>query len=680
MPMPANTTTSPPRHKHHRYHVVCHGSIMLFGEHAILYGAEAICCAIDQSLSLTLHPHDNDVILIRSRLGNIQTTLSDWPKALPESFNYLRGVFTEMAADLPTGFTLDIDSDQLSHQHGFSSSACITAGALSLLYTFAFGVTLTKVDLLKKSLSIIHRVTGNKGSGYDLAACIYGGVIKYNPQTLHVTPLKTIQPLTLIYCGYKTKTPVVIDKIEQRIQTNPTRYQAIFDQIGVIVAQAEIAIGQQDNARLGQLMQENHALLVQLGVNDAVIDQIYTTLIQKLKLQGAKISGAGLGDCLLALGQVDPNAFIDQAKDGISVIKTQVYDEGLKILKTPLALTKEAVVKDVLANVRYRPKKEGRAFAPVNFALAKYWGKRNDTLHLPITDSLSLSIDHVGTHTTLCEIDHPNDIIIVNGQTKALHDVFCVKLIAYLNLFRPTGVHYKVDTHSDLAIASGLASSASGFAALIKALNALYQWQLSPQQLSILARLGSGSACRSVYFGFVLWQRGQRADGMDSHAIALSATWPEITIGLLVTTDKTKAISSREGMAHTVNTSPLYSQWPNRVAKDIKTLKRAIEQHAFDDFGQCLEANATFMHQSALAATPPVDYDNVHTKNYKTKIQALRKKTGLSVYFTQDAGPHLKLIYLKQDESTVRQHFPLLESLTDACEVDLTTDTIINAH
>ena len=332
------------------------------------------------------------------------------------------------------------------------------------------------------------------------------------------------------------------------------------------------------------------------------------------------------------------------------------------MLKTKQLLqSKKTTVQKLLAGKLFCANTVGYAFAPINFALIKYWGKRDDHLHLPITDSLSLTIDQLGTHTQIREINNHHDIIMINDQPEIVDNAFSTKIINYLNLFRPKGVCYEVNTKSDVAIASGLASSASGFAALIKALDNLYGWNLNSQALSILARLGSGSACRSLYSGFVLWQKGKQDDGLDSYAVPLPLSWPEVSIGLLMTSNEAKKISSRAAMAHTVDSSPLYQKWPQKVKQDLLHLQKAILDKDFQRFGEIVEDNAIFMHKTAQQATPPIDYDNPKTRHYKQLIQRLRQEMKINAYFTQDAGPHLKLIYKKQDESKIQDCFPEIQ-------------------
>ena len=328
--MPTQKTLAPLSPKQQTvYHVYCPGSVMLFGEHAILHGFDAICCAIDKRLSLMLYPHNDHSIVIKSSLGDINTSLKNWPNDLPDSFNYLKGVMAHVAENLSTGFRLEINSCQLPHQYGFGSSACIIAGTLSLFQRWLTGFVMTKKQLLAESLTILHAVTNNKGSGYDLAASIYGGVIQYNANSRKVTPIASSLPINLVYCGYKTKSHYVIDQVNEKMADNRQFYAELFKKIGQIVASAQNAIKQNDQLYLGQLMYENQALLDRLGVNDTRLSEIYDVLRNQPSILGAKISGAGLGDCLVALGVVNPAWFSKLYDKGVRVIDIKVSQKGL---------------------------------------------------------------------------------------------------------------------------------------------------------------------------------------------------------------------------------------------------------------------------------------------------------------------------------------------------------------
>lgn len=302
-----------------------------------------------------------------------------------------------------------------------------------------------------------------------------------------------------------------------------------------------------------------------------------------------------------------------------------------------------------------------KAFAPTNIALCKYWGKRNQELNLPITSSLSISLGNKGATTTLKVIDGAEDSIVLNGQTVDRFSKFSKRLLEYLNIFRhDRSIFFHIDIESNIPIAAGLASSACGFAALVMALNKLFDWQLNSRELSLLARLGSGSASRSIWSGFVEWHAGMQENGMDSYGEMIPVVWSELCIGLMILSKKEKNISSRDAMQRTVDTSPLYPLWPGKVKHDLAGIKEAIHSKNFLLLGKTAESNALTMHATMFSAWPPVCYYLPETMAVMQKVWELRQG-GMAVYFTQDAGPNLKLLFLKKESDTVKKYFPELE-------------------
>ena len=306
-------------------------------------------------------------------------------------------------------------------------------------------------------------------------------------------------------------------------------------------------------------------------------------------------------------------------------------------------------------------REKGLAFAPTNIALCKYWGKRNTELNLPETASLSVALPDKGAMTTLKVIDQAHDTVILNGKEVPADAVFVKRIVEFLDLFR-SGPKWclQVDTNMNLPVAAGLASSASGFASLTCALNDLFGWQLPQQQLSVLARLGSGSAARSLWKGFVEWHAGIQQDGMDSFAEPLPFEWPQLRIGILSISHKEKQISSRDAMQRTVNSSILYSNWPRKVARDLVIIKQALQVKNFSLLGGTAESNALTMHATMLSSWPPICYFLPETIAAMHKVWQLRAE-GLEVYFTQDAGPNLKLLFLDEDAEKVKAAFPAIE-------------------
>jgi diphosphomevalonate decarboxylase len=325
-----------------------------------------------------------------------------------------------------------------------------------------------------------------------------------------------------------------------------------------------------------------------------------------------------------------------------------------------MSLTKKDVVRRILGMKPSKPRKKGSAFAPSNIALCKYWGKRDEELNLPVTSSLSLSLGNLGSKVTISPRDK-SDLVELNGKRLNRESSFARRVSAFLDLFRPDNkTFFKVVAVNTIPTAAGFASSASGFAAMTMALNQLFGWKLNGRELSVLSRLGSGSACRSVFNGFVEWRTGRRADGMDSCAAPLKARWPDLRMGLVVISDKAKSIGSRAAMKRTRETSALYRSWPAKVAEDLPRLKSAIRRRDFPMLGSTAESNALAMHATMFDSKPPVIYWLPESVIAMRKIWRLRQ-SGLNVYFTMDAGPNLKVLFLKKDTAAVKRTFPRIQ-------------------
>jgi diphosphomevalonate decarboxylase len=276
---------------------------------------------------------------------------------------------------------------------------------------------------------------------------------------------------------------------------------------------------------------------------------------------------------------------------------------------------KKELISNILGNNFTEPKyAQGNFFAPSNIALCKYWGKRNTELNLPLTSSLSISLGTFGATTHIGITKGTGDEIELNGSPISATSDFAISLKNFLDLFRfERDIYYQIKTDMNIPVGAGLASSACGYAALVGALDQLYGWNLSLSDLSILARLGSGSACRSFWQGFVEWQAGTKADGMDSLGVPLLETWPSLRIGLLIFNPKQKILSSRAAMERTVETSPFYSAWPAKQAKDLQCLKIAIQNQDFQILATTAESNALAMHALMLSASPTVLYSEAQT-------------------------------------------------------------------
>ena len=299
----------------------------------------------------------------------------------------------------------------------------------------------------------------------------------------------------------------------------------------------------------------------------------------------------------------------------------------------------------------------GSAFAPANIALVKYWGKRNTLLNLPFNSSLSLSMGLYGASTDISFNSH--DVVYLNDEKIDPQHTFSLKIIEFMNILMPDRPFFNINTRANIPTAAGLASSASGFAALILALNDLCSWDLPRHNLSCLARLGSGSAARSLWHGFVEWHKGIDPHGQDCFAQPFNICWPELCLGLLIIDIQNKKMSSRQAMQQTVETSPLYKSWPKTAERDLITLKQHITNKDFNAFGQIAEYNAVMMHATMMAARPTIIYTIPETLSMIHDIWRLRQD-GIPVYFTQDAGCNLKVLFLEKQRAILEQQFPTM--------------------
>lgn len=319
-------------------------------------------------------------------------------------------------------------------------------------------------------------------------------------------------------------------------------------------------------------------------------------------------------------------------------------------------------VKNILSGMQQNLKEQGSTFAPSNIALCKYWGKRDPALNLPVNSSLSISLGDLGTRTEIRPAE--KNAVYLNGKLVDLNDAFAVRTMDFLKLFIPEfGITaFEVRTENNIPTAAGLASSASGFAALVMALDDLAGWGLDKKSLSMLARLGSGSASRSVYDGFVQWHAGTKTNGTDSFAEKLQYDWPGFRIGILELSDAKKAVGSRDGMNRTVETSELYKSWPEQANADLDMIRRAIDVQDFSVLGATAERNALSMHATMMSAWPPLIYLQPETIAQIHKVQHIRAE-GLEVYLTIDAGPNIKLLFLEENEAAVTSAFPGLKTI-----------------
>lgn len=305
------------------------------------------------------------------------------------------------------------------------------------------------------------------------------------------------------------------------------------------------------------------------------------------------------------------------------------------------------------------------AKANTNIALIKYWGKRNEKLFLPYNSSISITLDQFHTTTTVkYEENLKNDVFIFGGQTASEKEQ--IKISGFMDKVRQaTGVHQyaRITSINHVPTAAGFASSASGYAALTGAAVKAAGIMMTNQELSRLARQGSGSACRSIDGGFVKWEKGSREDGIDSfgHQIISELDW-KVTVLSVMVDAKEKSVSSREGMRRTVETSPFYSSWLSSIEEDLERATIAIQGKDFQALGEVVEENALKMHATMMGAKPPIIYWTAGTMAVIQCVQEMRTK-GIPAYFTIDAGANVKVLCMPETEIVVKDTLLTLEGV-----------------
>lgn len=294
------------------------GNLMVLGEHAVLHGRHALVCAVSPMMHLRMTPRDDRTVRIQSALGQDEADLSRLEVRPP--FRFIWAAIQQAYPSL--GFDLEIESG-FSDEIGFGSSAAVTVGILGLLAAHA-GQELDRHALFTQARSVIRSVQG-RGSGADAAASVFGGLVLYRSDPLHIDPVPVTHPLTLLYSGYKETTPVVIEKVEALRQAQPRLVEGLYDLMDRSVLAAAEAVRAGDWPTVGRLLNMNQGFMDALGVNDRTLSELVYFLRDQPSILGAKISGSGLGDCVLGLGA------LSAVEHPYTAIPAAISEEGLRI-------------------------------------------------------------------------------------------------------------------------------------------------------------------------------------------------------------------------------------------------------------------------------------------------------------------------------------------------------------
>lgn len=303
----------------------------------------------------------------------------------------------------------------------------------------------------------------------------------------------------------------------------------------------------------------------------------------------------------------------------------------------------------------------------------RYWGKRDPKLNLPTNSSLSVTLaqSDLRTHTTAScsSIYSSPDTLTLNGKPESLEGARSQACLSTLRSLRVdvendksslpilSSLPLRIVSSNNFPTAAGLASSAAGFAALVRAIADLYELPHDPARLSIIARQGSGSACRSLLGGYVAWDKGTQADGSDSCArlVAPRSHWPSMRALILVASAEKKDVSSTAGMQTTVQTSQMFKTRAEVVVPAaMAEMEKAIAERDFEAFAKVTMRESNSFHATCLDTSPPIFYLNDVSRAAIRAVESINQRAGRTVAaYTFDAGPNAVIYYLEDDEDVV---------------------------
>lgn len=297
-------------------------------------------------------------------------------------------------------------------------------------------------------------------------------------------------------------------------------------------------------------------------------------------------------------------------------------------------------------------KSTASAIAHPNIAFIKYWGNRDDSLRIPANGSISMNLMELETRTTVSfEENLKTDSLIING--KLADNTQSRRVSSFLDVLRKkagTSTYASIHSTNNFPIGSGIASSASAFAALALAGSAALGLNLTENELSRLARLGSGSASRSIPAGYVEWTPGEDDQSSYAFSILPPGGWDLVDI-VLVLDQAHKKTGSSEGH-HLASTSPLQQARVSDAPRRLDICRSSILEKDFSTFAEIIELDCLMMHSVMMTSTPPLFYWAASTYQIIEKVRGWRK-AGLPAAFTIDAGPNVHVITVAENTSAL---------------------------
>ena len=305
------------------------------------------------------------------------------------------------------------------------------------------------------------------------------------------------------------------------------------------------------------------------------------------------------------------------------------------------------------------------ARAHSNIAFVKYWGNRDHRLRLPANSSVSMNLADLHTTTTVeWDGDLKADTLAINGAIAA--DTALKRVADHLDVLRARFKirrFARVSSINNFPMGTGIASSASAFAALTVAASAALGISVSERELSLLARMGSGSAARSIPAGFVEWQAGDSHQSSFAQSIAPPQHWNLVDLIAIVSREHKRTGSSA---GHETADSSLFQPARVRSADErLRSVKSAIMRRDFEQFADLVEEDSNLMHAVMMTSKPPLFYWEPLSLAIMAAVRSWRRTDNLQVCYTLDAGPNVHCICAASDADAVAKRLRTLAGELD---------------
>jgi len=292
------------------------GKLMFLGEHAVVYGYPCLVTAVSSKIKVEVQNILSSEIKIDAPQVKDVGFVKESIRAFKKKFKFKDGLLIKTYSEF-------------SSQYGFGSSSAVTVATLYGLSRL-FNLNLTKKQIFNLGLKVTLQIQ-KVGSGFDIAAATFGGTLYFIKGGKKIEKLKiNALPLVVGYSGIKASTPKIVQQIKKRLKKERKKIYKIFDSIGKIVEEGKKSLLEKNYENLGKLMNENHKLLKKLGVSTEKLDKMCKAAIET-GAYGAKLSGAGGGDCMIALVSEEKKSEVEKAiqKVGGKILKVKTNVEGV---------------------------------------------------------------------------------------------------------------------------------------------------------------------------------------------------------------------------------------------------------------------------------------------------------------------------------------------------------------